>query len=253
MAQESGVTRDAALGPSHLAEHGFTIVRRGYDPAEVRSVLAEYEAAFQEIEDRADQMRVRLSIAEEKNAAIDDVNRAMAAVFETKERVLEKAELRARRIEATATKKARVEAETVSARVIDAAREEARRIVEAALAVATGSTEDAVLRAARVEADRLLRDARAEADRLVERARAAGGREHRSEPTNDEPVPDPVIEPQADPDPPLGFVVGNAESIGFDDRPSRYERTSAGLPSMGDNGAEVFDAIRRMRKGLADL
>ena len=198
----------------------------------------------------------RLAVAEEKSAAIDDVNQAMAAVFETKERVLEKAERRARRIEADAEKRARAEAEAVSARLIAEAQEEAQRIVEAALAVAAGSTEESILRAARLEADRLIQDARIEADRLVADAHLGGSSQAQDQSSANAPAPVFSIRPEEEPS--LVIELDDAQPVadspgdgdGDLDRRSRYERTSAGLPIVGDNGADVFDAIRRMRKGM---
>jgi DivIVA domain-containing protein len=256
-----------------LDDREFSIARRGYDREEVRAFLAEIEANLRQLEDWAERTKARLVLAEDKSAAIADVDRAMLAVFDAKERVLMRARLRGERIEADAKERARADAEVVAAGMIAEARDEAHRIVETTLSATTPATEESVLAAARTEADRLLRDARAEADRLIEDARAEAvwtlePDELSAEPTSvtydrsvgSGSVSQLLVEMQ-------GVQVeldgphGEARQAGDDGesfilerggsdakRRSRYQRTSAGLPSIGDGASAVFGSMHRLRK-----
>ena len=94
-----------------IDERTFAIVRKGYDTREVRTYLDELEHAFQDLEGharRTSQKVVELqrdlstSRATEK-ASLDN---AMYAVFDVKDRMLDRAERRAREIEEEAGKTA---------------------------------------------------------------------------------------------------------------------------------------------------
>ena len=80
------------------------MVRKGYDPVGVDAHLAEIDVAFRELEDYA--ARLKHELAEAKNeikrleaAEQESVDKAMLAVFDAKERVLERARQKARDIE----------------------------------------------------------------------------------------------------------------------------------------------------------
>lgn len=184
-----------------LNDREFSITRKGYDREEVKAYLAEIEASLRELEEWALHMKARLAIAEEKNSAIPDIDEAMIAIFEAKERVLERAQRHADRIEADAQERARADAEVVAAEIIAEAQDEARRIAEATLAPAAPATEDSVLEAARTEADRLIEKAPAEADQPVEEARAEAGTVQITEPEGGSADLDPAA-----PDPSIGLV-----------------------------------------------
>lgn len=154
----------------------FSIVRKGYDRDEVKAYLKEIEASLRQLEAWAQHTNARLSRAEEKNRAIDDVDQAMLAVFENRGRVLEEARLEAEKIETEANQRARAEAEVIAAQIVDDARADARRISETALAATTSPSAESILAAARAEADRMLQAARAESDRLIDDARAQNAR-----------------------------------------------------------------------------
>ena len=86
------------------AQKGFSIVRKGYDPAEVQECLAEYEEAFRDLEEHAARLRqelseARLEVEQLKAAEAHSIDQAMAAVFAAKDRIIKAATERARRIE----------------------------------------------------------------------------------------------------------------------------------------------------------
>jgi DivIVA domain-containing protein len=270
MAAELAMTGGVRELGRALDDREFSIVRRGYDPDEVKAFLADIEVNLSQLEAWAESANARLEIAEEKSPASADIDEAMVAIFEAKERVLKRAQLEADRIEAEATERARVDAEVVAAGIVAEARDEAQRIAEATLATLAPVTEESILEAARTEADRLIQDARAEADRLIEDARAEAGALLTYEPTGSSTEPavsdrsigsasvarllvemegiQVELEGVADEDwaPALDDVGSGVE------KQSRYQRTSARLPSIGDNASAVFGSMDRIRKRLRD-
>jgi cell division septum initiation protein DivIVA len=94
-----------------IDERAFAIVRKGYDTREVRAYLEELEHAFQDLEghaQRTSQKVVELqrdldSARATEKASLDN---AMYAVFDVKDRMLDRAERRAREIEEEAGKTA---------------------------------------------------------------------------------------------------------------------------------------------------
>lgn len=148
-----------------IDEHTFTQSRRGYDKTEVKSYLQDLEQAFRELEGhsrRQAQKLVELEREVSKARATEkvSVDNAMLAVFDAKDRILERARRKADEIE-------------------DDANLEAGRIREAALKEAGGGEGAAVgeIAAARAQADEIVASARREADRLRDEVAA---------PTNEE-------------------------------------------------------------------
>jgi DivIVA domain-containing protein len=282
-----------------LDDREFSIVRQGYDPDEVRAFLADIEVSLSQLEAWAESANARLEITEEKSPVTADIDEAMVAIFEAKERVLKRAQLEADRIEAEATERARVDAEVVAAGIVaeardeaqrmaeaterarvDAevvatgivaeARDEAQRIAEATLATLAPITEESILEATRTEADRLIQNARAEADRLVEDARAEAGAPLTSEPTGSST--EPAVSDRSIGSASVARLLVEMEGIqvelegvadedwvpALDDagsgveKQSRYQRTSARLPSIGDTASAVFGSMGRIRKRLRD-
>ena len=91
-------------GTRSAAENGFSIVRKGYEPAAVDARLAEYEEALAELEEYAARLQhelkqAKLEISRLQEAEQESIDQAMAAVFEAKERIMGEAMARARRIE----------------------------------------------------------------------------------------------------------------------------------------------------------
>ena len=82
----------------------FSIVRKGYDPAEVQEHLAEYDVALRELEEYATRLKhelaeAKVEITRLEAAEQDSVDKAMLAVFDAKERIMERARLKAQEIE----------------------------------------------------------------------------------------------------------------------------------------------------------
>ena len=276
----AGVGINGGIPELALDDHEFSVTRKGYDREEVGAYLAEIEANVRQFEEWAQQMKARLALAEEKNAAIADVDEAMVAVFKAKDRVLQRAQLRAERIEAEATERARADAGVLAADMIGEAREEARHIAEATLAATAPATEGSILAAARTQADRVIQDARNEAERLIEDARGEAGTLRTVEPTGPSTLPDPEIPDQSIGSASVAQLLVDMEGVrvelegspgdelraGDDDgepwfasdddggaaRQSRYERTSARLPSIGDDASAVLASIQRLRKMFRD-
>jgi cell division septum initiation protein DivIVA len=241
MATDPSVVGASRDGDPALHKREFLITRKGYDREEVKAYLAEIEASLCELETWARHAQARLAIAEEKSDSIDEVDKAMMAVFEAKERVLAKARLQAERIEALAMKKARTDAGIAGDGIIAEAQEEARRIVEAALATTTPVSQHELLESGRAQADRLVEEAHDEADRLIREARAEAGKEP------DQLGSELESTPQADDDN-GGELVVLIDDRDLEQRRSRYERTSAGLPSIGEDAGNVVRIVERLRE-----
>ncbi len=207
MTDKTSVTKGSPDLPEALDKREFSVVRKGYDKNEVKAFLAEIEANFRDLEKWAEQTKTRLAIAEEKDSK-DEVDEAMIAVFDAKERMFERARLQAEKIEADARERAAAiesgasvpadvdeaaaallaDAERRAAEIIADADRRAAEItadadrraaevtaviagmIEATQATTTPVTEESILETARTGADRLIRDGRGEAATLVQKA-----------------------------------------------------------------------------------
>jgi DivIVA domain-containing protein len=94
-----------------IDEKSFSMVRKGYDPREVSDYLEELEHGFQDIEGHARRTSQRVVELERDLAAARatekaSLDNAMLAVFDVKDRMLDRAERRAREIEDQAGKAA---------------------------------------------------------------------------------------------------------------------------------------------------
>lgn len=94
-----------------IDERSFTVVRKGYDRSEVKVYLEELEHAFQDIEGhsrRTSQKVVELErdLAAARATEKASLDNAMMAVFDVKDRLLDRAERRAREIKDDADKQA---------------------------------------------------------------------------------------------------------------------------------------------------
>lgn len=249
-------------------EREFSIVRKGYDPGEVKVYLAEVEANLRLLEDWALRTNAKLSRAEEKIRAMDDVDDAVAAVFEERSRLLDSAQLQAERIRVEAEEQARAEAEVLAAQIVAEAKEDARRTAERILAATTPATDESIRAAARVEADRMLQRSRAEAELLIVDARlqAAKVREQAGKVAVDESGPEfdasigsarmaglivDMTESDADrgdsaSDAGVGYFAGGLDPDTA--KRSRYQRTSADLPTLGREKNDAQGVVERMRE-----
>lgn len=242
-AEEQGTTARPALD-----EQEFSISFKGYDRDEVKAYLTQVEASFQELEEWVLQTRAALSIAEERAIDREEMDQAMVAIFDARDRVLESARRRAERIEAHARDRARAEQDAVVGKMITQAEEEARRIIQAALASTEPATRDSILEAARAEADDLARRAHAqadlvvaeaqkEADRLIAVARASAA----------VPAGEPVsVDLSIDRDGDVLTVVIDEDKRR--NRPSRYERTSAKLPMIGEEASKIASSLESIKE-----
>ena len=148
---------------SHFAqkidERTFKQSRRGYDKTEVKSYLEDLEQAFRELEGHSRRLSQKVAELEQEVSQARatekvSVDNAMMAVFDAKDRILERARRKATDIE-------------------EEARLEAGRIREAAIADAGGAGASGEIAAARAQADEIIAGARREADRLREEVGAA--------------------------------------------------------------------------------
>ena len=92
-----------------LEERRFNVVRKGFDPREVTTYLEELEHAFQDLEGHARRTSQRVVELERDLAAARATERAsldnaMMAVFDVKDRMLDRASRRAKEIEDQADK-----------------------------------------------------------------------------------------------------------------------------------------------------
>ena len=138
-----------------IDEHKFTLSRRGYDKREVRTYLEDLEQAFRELEGHARRNAQRVGelerdLAKARATEKVSVDNAMMAVFDAKDRILERARRKADEIE-------------------EQAHAEANRIKAAAIA-GEGGAPAGELEAARAQADEIIAAARREADRLMQDA-----------------------------------------------------------------------------------
>lgn len=183
---------------SAITEANFGDARRGYNKKEVRAYLADLEAGFSEMEGHARESARRIGeleylVAEMKAAEAKSMDNAMYAVFDAKDRILEKANRRAEKIENEAREKAdelladvkeMLDAtrgsdadatDAVSAQaVLVAAHEEAAKIREEAAryaaTVSDGDVETITEELAKARADAIAE--RARADKFEELARS---------------------------------------------------------------------------------
>ncbi len=101
------MTGEPGATENESAAKEFSIIRKGYDPVEVDTYLAEYDIALGELEDFASRLKrelhdAKLEIVRLKAAEHESVEKAMAAVFDAKERIIDRAMAKAEEIEGQA-------------------------------------------------------------------------------------------------------------------------------------------------------
>lgn len=256
---------DASGSARSDTDREFAIVRKGYDPAEVDKRLAEYEEAMHDLEVHAARLKHELKEARRRISQLEDaekesVDRAMLAVFDAKERILERALERAREIEDQARLTAglpvappgdgagrattgapeqtvatpvpglsgAVGPETIMQRMLDEA-EAIRNRLDKGVAAAFAHMEE-MQRVAESRAADLIADVRQEAAQL--RSTAA--------------------EKECDGEP-LVTVNLSGEGQPTAERPSRYSRNTAHLPRLGDNGGpSVLASLNGLRSKMRE-
>jgi len=230
-----------------LDDREFSIIKKGYDPLEVKAFLSEVESSWQDLEEWAHDAKARLSIAESRGIAENEVNEAMAAIFDSKERVLESARHQADRIQADAIARVRADQAEVVAKIISQAEEEARRIIQAASNSTESVTEEPVAASKPAEGDQRVDEAQTHSDPVLAGAQREPDRPidaaySIAPPQTNEPD---EVAPPADSDGASPTVV--IHDVDREERPSRYERTSARLPSIGDDAARVAGSLENMK------
>jgi DivIVA domain-containing protein len=177
-----------------IDEHQFSMNRRGYDKAEVKAYLQDLEQAFRELEGHSRRTALRVEelesdLAKARATERVSVDNAMMAVFDAKDRILERARRRAEEIE-------------------EAAQVQASQIRNTATTQMGGGdgAGSAEIAAATAQADEILASARRESDRL------------RSEATND---PDQDLEAE------LAQLTGQLRRAHEDTASARLELDSA--------------------------
>lgn len=258
MAVEHFGVKDAPAMRPDVSDREFSITWKGYDREEVRAFLKEIEADFRELEASADQVTTRLTVAQAEMIPRAEVDEAMIAIFDAKERLLDKARRRAERIEADAMERARAEQREIAAEIVMQAQEEARRIIQVAITGTTPVTEDSISDVARREADRLVGEAQLVADHWIQKTVPVPEAVDTGDP-DQPPIQAVVVETEADgefePSPDRGASehdeVDGRLTVPFEDdgagRLSRYARNSARLPSIGDDASKVLGSMESLR------
>ena len=261
---------DEHRAPEELgARKEFSIVRKGFDPAEVETYLAEYDDAFRDLEEYAARLKrelneARLEIGRLEAAEQDSIDNAMLAVFAAKDRIIQGAMDKAREIEERACAAAGVPS--------DAAEPEPEQSPQPTIAV-EGNPVSSQLLAELGELvgddledvtdpgdvlNRMLQEAESIRNRLDSGLAAAFDQmeqmQRDAETRAEELLTSARLEAER------LRAAGNSEAK-FEvsltdkgaDRPSRYSRNSAGLPRIGeDEGGSVLSKMNSLRERMRD-
>jgi DivIVA domain-containing protein len=161
------------IATGDIARHSFAIVRRGFDPDEVRSYLQSVSRNLEALEEREQEMRAAVAEAEERAAhPIVDEATLTASLGQHSAQILRHAHDEAAKIVAQAQEGAsallretQIHVEELQARTETAS---AERVAEVELLVANAEQE------ARVESQRMLSDAVAEGEAVIGKAKDEG-------------------------------------------------------------------------------
>jgi len=173
MTEEYPSISSSRLSAAEVSRISFAVVRRGFEPREVRSFLDHVGRELDAWEAREAEMR-RLVAAAEERAAHPVINESdlTAALGAQSAEILRTAHAEAAQVAEEAQAQARVMIEQVQARIskaaVEAEQRAAARVGDAEVA-ATQLTNEAAL-----HAERLLAQARADGETLVGRAREQG-------------------------------------------------------------------------------
>ena len=162
----------SAPNPSvgRIDETSFPIVRKGFDPREVIKYLRGVEESFQDLETWTQTLRHQLEEAERElssavGAEAGAVDTAMVAVFDAKDRIIERTTLEADRLMETT----QIEARSIkdeAERLLSSAQSQAGRLKDALVDGDEGGIAAARLKAAEAEAARIIAAAGAKAAEL---------------------------------------------------------------------------------------
>jgi DivIVA domain-containing protein len=161
------------IATGDIARHSFAIVRRGFDPDEVRSYLQSVSRSLEAIEEREQELRAAVAEAEERAAhPVVDEATLTASLGQHSAQILRHAHDEAAKIVAqaqegasTLLRETQIQTEELQARTETSS---AERVAEVELLVANAQQE------ARVESERLLSDAVAEGEAVIAKAKDEG-------------------------------------------------------------------------------
>ena len=161
------------IATGDIAHHTFAVVRRGFDPDEVRSYLQSVSRSIEALEEHERELQAAVAEAEERAAhPVVDEATLTASLGQHSAQILRHAHEEAARIVAQAQEGASTLLRETQTQVDDLqARSEAssaERVVEVELAVANAQQE------ARRESERIVAEAVAEGEALIERAKGEG-------------------------------------------------------------------------------
>lgn len=251
------VSHEADTAASSSAGTEFTLVRKGYEPAEVDKRLAEYEGAVQELEEYTKRLQHELKAARREIARLaateqESIERGMAAVLNAKERIMEQAMARARQIEDEArsavgqspsSEEAGPPAEDPAAAleklIVGMDAPDPNAVLEKMLeeAEAIRNRLDDGLAAAFDEMEQMRRDAELRAADLIAEARHEAAQLRAAAATQGPEVETAIA----------------VNLTGAEERPSRYSRNSASLPRIGeDSGASILATMNDLRTKMRE-
>ena len=173
MTEEYSSISSSRLSASEVSRASFAVVRRGFEPREVRAFLDYVGRELEAWESREAEMRRLVSVAEDRaaNPVINEADLTAALGVQSAE-ILRTAHAEAAQVAEEAQAQARQMIEEVQARIsngaVEAEQRAAARVGDAEVA-ATQLTNEAA-----IQAERLIAQARADGETLVGRAREQG-------------------------------------------------------------------------------
>lgn len=270
------MTGESVAAEGASAKKEFSPVRKGYDPAEVDEYLAEYDVAFRELEEYATRLQrelkeTRLEIIRLQSSEQESIDKAMAAVFDSKDRIIDRAMAKALEIEnqARATAGLPAVAEPTGAMVapqparpVTPPQKNSPPLLEPAQSSDSAQPDDVLqrmLEEAETIRERLDDGLAAAFDQMEQMQQAAEGRaadlleEARNEATR---LRDAASGPRATHGDETVIEVklpGDEPGLTSGPRQSRYARNSAGLPRIGDDsGPSVLSVMNGLRTKLSE-
>ncbi len=173
MAEGRAPISSSRIATGDIARHSFAVIRRGFDPDEVRAYLQSVARSLEALEENEQELRAALAEAEERAAhPVVDEATLTASLGQHSAQILRHAHEEAARIVAQAQEGAATLLRETQSQVDELqARSEAstaERVVEVELLVANAEQE------ARIESARMLADAVSEGDAVIARAKDEG-------------------------------------------------------------------------------
>ena len=161
------------IATGDIARHSFAIVRRGFDTDEVRAYLQSVSRSIEALEEREQELRDALAVAEERAAhPVVDEATLTASLGQHSAQILRHAHEEAARIVVQAQERAATLLRETQSQVdeLQASTEasSAERVVEVELLVANAAQE------ARAESERILAEAVADGEAIIVRAKDEG-------------------------------------------------------------------------------